>query len=181
MYKPSTTMRKVSTSIKPLALAIFWLGTLSWTTRAEQCGSQAGGAVCPNNLCCSKWGYCGSTTDYCGTGCQSQCTPGNGSPPPPPPTPPTSGGGNGVASIISQSLFEQMLKHRNDSACPGKGFYTYDAFIAAANSFNGFGTTGDLDTRKREIAAFFGQTSHETTGMLLKFCTIIVYCSEHTC
>uniref|UniRef100_A0A803NQY4 Glycoside hydrolase family 19 catalytic domain-containing protein n=1 Tax=Cannabis sativa TaxID=3483 RepID=A0A803NQY4_CANSA len=45
-----------------------------------------------------------------------------------------------------------------------RGFYTYDAFIAASNSFPGFGTTGDDATRKREIAAFLGQTSHETTG-----------------
>ena len=57
-----------------------------------------------------------------------------------------------------------MLKYRNDARCPSNGFYTYDAFITAAQSFNGFGTTGDLDTRKRELAAFFGQTSHETTG-----------------
>uniref|UniRef100_A0A3N7FHB0 Glycoside hydrolase family 19 catalytic domain-containing protein n=1 Tax=Populus trichocarpa TaxID=3694 RepID=A0A3N7FHB0_POPTR len=56
-----------------------------------------------------------------------------------------------------------MLKHRNDGGCPGKGFYTYSAFISAANAFPGFGTTGDADTRKREIAAFLGQTSHETT------------------
>ncbi|GLT82557.1 hypothetical protein SLE2022_009210 [Rubroshorea leprosula] len=69
-----------------------------------------------------------------------------------------------ISSIISQDLFNEMLKHRNDAACPAKGFYTYDAFIAAANSFGAFGTTGDVDTTKREIAAFLAQTSHETTG-----------------
>ncbi|KAI8536881.1 hypothetical protein RHMOL_Rhmol10G0290900 [Rhododendron molle] len=57
-----------------------------------------------------------------------------------------------------------MLKHRNDAACQGNGFYTYEAFIAAANAFGGFGTTGDDATKKREIAAFLAQTSHETTG-----------------
>ncbi|KAK7264502.1 hypothetical protein RJT34_32111 [Clitoria ternatea] len=57
-----------------------------------------------------------------------------------------------------------MLKHRNDNACPARGFYTYDAFISAAKSFPDLGTTGDTVTRKREIAAFFGQTSHQTTG-----------------
>ncbi|KAI8536875.1 hypothetical protein RHMOL_Rhmol10G0290300 [Rhododendron molle] len=57
-----------------------------------------------------------------------------------------------------------MLKHRNDAACQGKGFYTYEAFIAAAKAFGGFGTTGDDATKKREIAAFLAQTSHETTG-----------------
>ena len=121
---------------------------------AEQCGSQAGGVTCPNNLCCSKFGWCGDTYDYCGPGCQSQC----GSTPSPSP------GGSGVSSLISRDMFEQMLKHRNDGACPARNFYTYDAFIAAANAFSGFGTNGDTATRKREIAAFLAQTSHETTG-----------------
>ncbi|GAV78567.1 Glyco_hydro_19 domain-containing protein/Chitin_bind_1 domain-containing protein [Cephalotus follicularis] len=129
-------------------------------TMAEQCGSQAAGAVCPGGLCCSKFGYCGSSADYCTNGCQSNC-PG-GSPSTPTPTP--SGGGGDISSLISPALFDQMLKHRNDAACPGHGFYTYDAFIAAAKSYPGFATTGDTDTRKREIAAFLGQTSHETTG-----------------
>jgi len=28
---------------------------------------------CDNGNCCSKWGYCGDTEDYCGEGCQSNC------------------------------------------------------------------------------------------------------------
>ncbi|XP_034683977.1 basic endochitinase-like [Vitis riparia] len=130
----------------------------------EQCGSQAGGALCSGGLCCSQYGYCGSTPAYCSTGCQSQCTSGGSPSTPSTPTPTPSGGGGDISSLISNSLFEQMLKHRNDAACPGKGFYTYEAFISAAKSFGGFGTTGDTDTRKREIAAFLAQTSHETTG-----------------
>ncbi|XP_028797557.1 endochitinase-like [Neltuma alba] len=117
---------------------------------AEQCGRQAGGALCPGGLCCSQYGWCGSTNEYCGTGCQSQCG-----------TAPPSGG---LSDIISGDTFNQMLKHRNDAACPARGFYTYDAFIEAAKSFPAFGSTGDVATRKREIAAFLGQTSHETTG-----------------
>ncbi|KAK3014049.1 hypothetical protein RJ639_008043 [Escallonia herrerae] len=69
-----------------------------------------------------------------------------------------------VGSLVSESQFNQMLKHRNDANCPAKGFYTYQAFISAAKSFGAFGTTGDTNTRKREIAAFLAQTSHETTG-----------------
>ncbi|OMO55725.1 Glycoside hydrolase, family 19, catalytic [Corchorus capsularis] len=126
----------------------------------QRCGSQAGGALCANGLCCSQYGYCGNTPDYCGTGCQSQC---GGSPPSGGGSPPT-GGGSGVSSIITRSLFDQMLKYRNDPRCPSNGFYTYDGFIAAAGSFNGFGTTGDITTQKRELAAFLAQTSHETTG-----------------
>ncbi|KAG2703638.1 hypothetical protein I3760_06G147500 [Carya illinoinensis] len=133
-----------------------------------QCGVQAGGALCPNGLCCSQWGWCGNTEAYCGTGCQSQCP----SPPPPPspivPTPPPppspTPSGDDVSSIISSSLFDELLPYRNDPRCESNGFYSYDAFLAAARSFPGFGTTGDVDTRKREIAAFLGQTSHETTG-----------------
>ncbi|WOL05298.1 Glycoside hydrolase, family 19, catalytic [Canna indica] len=128
-------------------------------SQCRECGQQTGGVLCAGGLCCSRLGYCGSTPEYCGEGCQSQCD-GGPTPTPPPPSP----GGGGVDSIITSSLFEQMLLHRNDPTCEGHGFYTYDAFVAVANSFSGFGTTGDNDTRKREIAAFLAQTSHETTG-----------------
>ncbi|KAK8944655.1 hypothetical protein KSP39_PZI008435 [Platanthera zijinensis] len=79
------------------------------------------------------------------------------------PLPATDGSGEGVGSVISRPMFEEMLKHRGDRGCPG-GFYTYDAFIAAAEAFPSFGNTGGLETRRRELAAFFGQTSHETRG-----------------
>ena len=32
---------------------------------------------------------------------------------------------------------------------------SYDAFAEAADTFGGFGTTGEEETRKREIAAFW--------------------------
>ncbi|KAI1386959.1 carbohydrate-binding module family 18 [Hypoxylon trugodes] len=35
-------------------------------------GSGIAGYTCPDNLCCSQYGYCGNSTDYCSTGCQSQ-------------------------------------------------------------------------------------------------------------
>nr|GMC57477.1 chitinase 3-like [Ipomoea batatas] len=131
-----------------LALALFSIVILA-SEAQEQCGRQAGGALCPGGLCCSQYGFCGNDSEYCSpsSGCQSQCS--------------TSGD---VSSIISQAVFDDMLKYRDDSRCHAPGFYTYDAFIAAAKSFGEFATTGDLDTRKREVAAFLGQTSHETTG-----------------
>ncbi|KAJ9189453.1 hypothetical protein P3X46_000746 [Hevea brasiliensis] len=134
-------MRASAFTVSCLLLASLLLGT-----SAEQCGRQAGGALCPGGLCCSQFGWCGNTPDYCGATCQSQCGDGD------------------LTSIISRATFNQMLKHRNDGGCPAKGFYTYDAFISAAKAFPTFGTTGDVATRKREIAAFFAQTSHETTG-----------------
>ncbi|XVE67263.1 hypothetical protein DITRI_Ditri08aG0146400 [Diplodiscus trichospermus] len=145
------------------ALSVFFL-VLSYALvgYGEQCGSQAGGALCPGGLCCSKWGWCGSTDDYCKSenGCQSQCSDDSGD----------SGGDSGgdisggISDLISREMFEQMLLHRNDGACPAAGFYTYEAFIAAAKSFPDFASVGDNATRKTEIAAFLGQTSHETTG-----------------
>lgn len=104
-----------------LFIAFFLLGAT-----AQNCGSQVAGALCPNGLCCSKFGWCGESDTHCGAGCQSQCR--NGSTPTPTPS-----GGN-ISNIITRSQFEEMLKHRNDPACPGHGFYTYDAFIAAAPS-----------------------------------------------
>lgn len=135
-----------------LGIVCLFLITLFQVGSAEQCGSQAGGAVCPGGLCCSKHGWCGNTDAYCKDGCQSQCGGGGG------------GGGGSIGNLISKGTFDQMLKHRNDGGCQGRGFYTYEGFIAAANSFPGFATTGDDSTRKREIAAFLAQTSHETTG-----------------
>ncbi|XP_077246143.1 endochitinase-like [Tasmannia lanceolata] len=117
---------------------------------AEQCGKQASGARYLGGLCCSQYGYYGA-------GCQSNChgclTQNF-----------TTSGDGGVASIITPSLFDQMLKHRNDPTCQGKGLYSYNAFIDAANAFDGFGTVGDVDTRKREIAVCLAHTSHETNG-----------------
>ena len=43
-------------------------------TTNGSCGSQNGGTVCgnwPSGSCCSPAGFCGNTTAYCGTGCQS--------------------------------------------------------------------------------------------------------------
>lgn len=34
------------------------------------------GTPCPKGQCCSQYGYCGTTSDYCGKGCQAGC-PGN--------------------------------------------------------------------------------------------------------
>ncbi|XP_047094228.1 chitinase 2-like isoform X4 [Lolium rigidum] len=143
-----------------LILAVL-AAVLATAARAQTCGSQAGGATCANCLCCSQFGFCGNTSDYCGTGCQSQCTGCS------PVQRCGSQFGGGVASILSKDLFEQMLLHRNDAACTARGFYTYEAFLAAAATFPAFGSTAEglsVETRKREVAAFLGQTSHETTG-----------------
>jgi GH18 family chitinase len=40
-----------------------------------QCGHDAlpGNENCPLNVCCSEFGNCGTTADFCGTGCQNGC------------------------------------------------------------------------------------------------------------
>ena len=125
---------------------------------AQTCGKQANNAVCANNLCCSKYGYCGSTSAWCGTGCQSgPCTSSSSkaSPPPPPAAPSSSSGG--LSSILSRSMFETFFPNRNS-------FYTYDAFTAAAAAYSAFGTTGNSTAKKREVAAFCAHVKQETTG-----------------
>lgn len=49
----------------PLALS-----ALSFA-KAQQCGTQAGGASCSTGYCCSQYGWCGLDEWYCGAGCQS--------------------------------------------------------------------------------------------------------------
>jgi chitinase len=61
---------------------------------------------------------------------------------------------------IDSNDFNQFLLQK-DSA-PANGFYTYDAFVSAANAYSGFGTTGSSDVQKRELAAFFANVAHET-------------------
>jgi len=121
-----------------------------------QCGAGAGDALCKNNLCCSKWGFCGSTDNYCGDGCQSgPCT----TPPHPrPPSPPPAAGGLG--EILSESQFNSFFPNRN------KSFYNYESFIKAAKSFPEFAATGDEDRRKREVAAFCANVCQETSCLI---------------
>ncbi|GMP60890.1 hypothetical protein CsSME_00023576 [Camellia sinensis var. sinensis] len=47
-----------------MALIMIFPFLLAFAT-AQQCGRQAGGRTCPNNLCYSQYGYCGTTDDYC--------------------------------------------------------------------------------------------------------------------
>ncbi|KAE8716932.1 Endochitinase CH25 [Hibiscus syriacus] len=73
-------------------------------------------------------------------------------------------GGGGVGDIISKAMFKKMLPHANTADCKANGFYTYEAFIAAAKSYPAFARTGSDEIRKREVAAFLGQTSFQTAG-----------------
>ncbi|XP_041016567.1 chitinase 10 [Juglans microcarpa x Juglans regia] len=69
-----------------------------------------------------------------------------------------------LCSQVSKELFDKIFLHKDDNACPAKNFYTYDSFLNASKFFPKFGATGSSATRKREVAAFLAQISHETTG-----------------
>ncbi|XP_062109561.1 mulatexin-like [Humulus lupulus] len=139
------------------SLAILSLGIVYADERSDhKCGPNLGNPPCGEGRCCSIHNFCGGGSGYCSGGnCRYQCwfaAPAGGGLP----------RDNAVTKIISQSLYNEMFKHRSD--CQSQGFYSYEAFIAATESFPGFATTGDVSTRKRELAAFFGQTSQVTTG-----------------
>ncbi|XP_031505269.1 endochitinase 4-like [Nymphaea colorata] len=68
-------------------------------------------------------------------------------------------------TIITSDFFNSLLP---PDGCEGKGFYNYDSFISAAESYDGFGTTGGTDVQKREMAAFLANAMHETGS----FCKI---------
>ncbi|KAJ1660765.1 hypothetical protein IWQ61_000336, partial [Dispira simplex] len=74
--------------------------------KISQDGSCDADTICPPGNCCSRWGYCGSTAEHCGIGCQHGCDNGPNKskntttdvcPPPPPCV--CAGIGQGVALI----------------------------------------------------------------------------------
>lgn len=119
-------------------------------SEAQECGSAVNNTVCQDGLCCSEFGFCGGSSAYCGTGCQSQC----GLPSPPgPPVRSTSG----LAKVLNESLFEALWPSRNR-------FYTYNSLILAGNAYPLFGTSKEKDCALREIAAFAAHVQQETAG-----------------
>jgi predicted chitinase len=72
---------------------------------------------------------------------------------------PPSTSATGIAAILSQATYNKMFPNHN-------GFYTYAALVAAANTFPAFATTGTLEQRKREVAAFLANVGHETGNLV---------------
>lgn len=123
-----------------LLLALILAGIAA--AAAQNCG-------CSADLCCSRYGYCGTGDDYCGAGCrEGPCYSS--------PTNDVS-----VADVVTQSFFDGIIG-QSDTGCVGRGFYTRDAFLAAAGYYPNFGRTGSADDSRREIAAFFAHVTHET-------------------
>ncbi|OUM58038.1 carbohydrate-binding module family 18 protein, partial [Piromyces sp. E2] len=41
-------------------------------SKDDRCGPENGNTVCGNGKCCSKYGWCGTSSEHCGKGCQSE-------------------------------------------------------------------------------------------------------------
>ncbi|CAO2842121.1 unnamed protein product [Amaranthus hypochondriacus] len=130
-------------SLSPILAILLVLGCVASTfvgAAAQNCG-------CATGLCCSKWGYCGTTADYCGDGCQSG--------------PCYSSTTVSVPNLVTDAFFNGIISQAS-SSCAGKTFYSRSAFLSAFNYYPGFGTGGSSDDTKREVAAFFAHVTHET-------------------
>ena len=126
-----------------LALGLAFLICAGRPTAAQDCRCQPG-------FCCSKFGYCGKTSDYCGEGCKSGPCWGSGG-----------DRGASAASVVTESFFNGIKSHAG-SWCEGIGFYTRSAFLKAVAAYPGFAHGGSEVEGKREIAAFFAHVTHET-------------------
>nr|AHA62771.1 chitinase [Mirabilis jalapa] len=135
-------------SYLPSLTIIFFLAVTLAIVEAQNCG-------CTNNLCCSKYGYCGTGTPYCGEGCQQGPCYSTPSTP--------SGGGSGVkvADVVTQPFFDSIINQAS-GGCAGKGFYSRSSFINAASAYPKFAGEGTPTVGKQEIAAAFAHFTHET-------------------
>ncbi|KAK9058986.1 hypothetical protein SSX86_021604 [Deinandra increscens subsp. villosa] len=118
---------------------ILLLGTVS----AQKCN-------CARGLCCSKYGYCGSDDAYCGRDCRGG-----------PCSLPAPQNNANVPGIVTVSFFNGIVS-KSARNCPGRSFYTRDAFLKVIRDYPHFGRSGSIADSKREIAAFFAHVTHET-------------------
>ncbi|RVW34318.1 Endochitinase EP3 [Vitis vinifera] len=56
-----------SLTLRNLSLTVLLAGILAGALPRGVVGQDCG---CAADLCCSRWGYCGTGDDYCGTGCK---------------------------------------------------------------------------------------------------------------
>ncbi|URE27313.1 Chitinase class I [Musa troglodytarum] len=64
--------------------------------------------------------------------------------------------------------FENLFSKRNAPVAHAVGFWDYQSFITAAALYEplGFGTTGDKQTKMKEVAAFLGHVGSNTSYLL---------------
>ena len=71
--------------------------------------------------------------------------------------------GSTLSDVLSREEFDALFLHEDDPACGGAG-YSYATLVDAASSFPLFAAEGSSELRRREVAAFLANISHETTG-----------------
>ncbi|CAA0156877.1 unnamed protein product [Arabidopsis thaliana] len=69
-----------------------------------------------------------------------------------------------IERLVPRDLYNKIFIHKDNTACPANGFYTYESFVQATRRFPRFGSVGSPVTQRLEVAAFLAQISHETTG-----------------
>lgn len=137
-------MVAIGNNLLAIILAGILIGLQTGNVLGQNCS-------CAADLCCSRWGYCGTGDDYCGRGCQKG-----------PCNPLPSTNNVSVANIVTPEFFNHITDQATGD-CPGKNFYSRSAFLQALNSYPQFGRVGSLNDSKREIAAFFGHVTLETS------------------
>ena len=71
LCKGTSTTKKATTSKKATTTTTKKASSTNVSVSTDgKCGSNVG-TKCPSGQCCSKYGYCGTTSDYCAAGCQT--------------------------------------------------------------------------------------------------------------
>ena len=106
---------------------------------------------CHESECCSQWGYCGKTDEYCGAGCQSgPCK------------------GKAATTKLSFSLSFDLF------TC---AFPDIDRSVRARRYHGLIEAIGQMAWHPKneiELATFFAHVSHETDGLR----TLVDYCAK---
>lgn len=72
--------------------------------------------------------------------------------------------GEGISRWYTKGMFNDMFPNICASACQGCETLTYECLIKATLQYPDFANSGNVDDDKRELAAWLGQMSQETTG-----------------
>lgn len=120
---------------------------LHWLAKRRTC------SLCPASApCCSKWGFCGSTSEHCGTGCQSgPCLDDHHDEK------------SDRPSLITKSIFRCAFPTLNDTLL--------------ARRFTALRQSRWLPVNLDEAAVFLSHVSHETDGLK----TYTEYCQRTEC
>jgi len=72
--------------------------------------------------------------------------------------------GEGISGWFTKEIFDQMFPNLCSAACHGCQMLKYECLIKATVAYPEFANSSSLEDNKRELAAWLGQMSQETTG-----------------